>query len=209
MTPTPHDKSRHPRRRTVSYFLLFFLAAGMLAVSLWGPAFSKKWNAQKHVMTVSRLEEILEINDLNTYQAVYNGVAEVRNEKNPSEIDCYVSYEAKIYAGIDFKDIVLIKDDNLKRILVTLPEVEIRDIQVDVGAFDYIYLNKVSDDVLMTSRAYKASIADVEEESKNEADIYKHAQENAIHVVEALISPFTQQFDPDYDLIIRGMDNEQ
>jgi 4-diphosphocytidyl-2C-methyl-D-erythritol kinase len=65
-------------------------------------------------------------------------------------------------------------------------------------------LKKVSDEELMTKRAFKACKEDVENESKNEKEIYTLAEQNAKNIVEALINPFIQQLDSEYEVIIKG-----
>lgn len=179
--------------------ILLIVIVGMFAYS-----FINGLTTHKEIITVSSLEEIINISDLNTYQAVYNGVAEVINEKKENKIDCYVSYEAKVNAGFDFEEVRIVKEDEPKRIIVTIPKIEISEVNVDIGSLDYMYLEKVSDDEMITKRAYKACIADVEDESKNEIEIYELAEQNAINIVEALISPFIQQFGPEYELVIKG-----
>ena len=67
------------------------------------------------VITESTLQEIINVSELSTYTAVYNGIAKVPNPDKPEEIDYYVAYDAKVYAGIDFKD-VAVKVDNEKKL---------------------------------------------------------------------------------------------
>ncbi len=176
----------------------------VILVAFGGYSYVNGLRPQKEIVTVSFLNKIINISDLNTYQAVYNGVAEVMNEENESEIDFYVSYEAKVNAGFDFEKVGIVNDIEAKRMIITMPGIVIGDIHVDIGSLDYIYLNKVSDDDMITKLAYKACLEDVERESKNEEQILELAEQNAVNIVEALISPFVQQYDPEYEIVIRG-----
>lgn len=56
---------------------------------------------QPQVLNASMLERIINISELFTFTAVYNGIAQVTNEKKPEQIDYYVSYAATVNAGID------------------------------------------------------------------------------------------------------------
>ena len=63
------------------------------------------------IITQSTLEKIINVSELSTYEAVYNGVAKVMNEKKPENVDYYVSYEAKVKAGIDFEKVDIAVDE--------------------------------------------------------------------------------------------------
>ena len=154
------------------------------------------------IITQSTLEEIIKIRELSTFEAVYNGIAQVPNPKDPEKIDYYVSYDSKIKVGmnLDFVDIDVNHTD--KVIQITLPEVDITDVNVDIASLDYIFLNKKSNTSTVSQEAYKACIRDVEQECKDEEYIYVLAKQNAENIVTALVSPFVQQLDSDYTLRI-------
>ena len=57
------------------------------------------------------------------------------NDKTPEETDYYVSYDAIVYAGIDFKDIVISVDSASKTINIGIPKVYITEIKVDISSF--------------------------------------------------------------------------
>ena len=83
------------------------------------------------------LEKIINVSELSTFTAVYNGIAQVMNEEKTEEIDYYVSYEVKVNERIDFDKITIVVDDTQKKINITLPEVYITDINVDIGSLHY------------------------------------------------------------------------
>ena len=154
------------------------------------------------VVTESALKQIINISDLSTFQVTYRGVAEVMNEKNPEKVSYYILYHAKAYAGIDFSQIKVQKDDENKKILLTLPEVTISDPEVDITSLEYMFLDQKEDNVGITERAYKACEEDVVEESKTQENIYELARDNAQNVLKALTNPIIQQALPEYTLVI-------
>lgn len=154
------------------------------------------------VVTESALKQIINISDLSTFQVTYRGVAEVMNEKNPEKVSYYILYHAKAYAGIDFSQIKVQKDDENKKILLTLPEVTISDPEVDITSLEYMFLDQKADNVGITEQAYKACEEDVVEESKTQENIYELARDNAQNVLKALTNPIIQQALPEYTLVI-------
>ena len=124
------------------------------------------------------------------------------NEKKPEKVDYYVAYEAKVKAGIDFEQVEVSVDNKEKIITVTLPEVQINDVNVDIASLDFIFESDKADTDTVSQEAYKACVEDVTNESSNEDAIYELAGQNARNVIEALISPFVNQLDEEYQLEI-------
>jgi hypothetical protein len=154
------------------------------------------------IISKSTLEKVINVSDLSTFEAIYNGVASVANEEKPENIDYYVSYEAKVKAGIDFEKVNLEVNEDEKRITVTLPEVKITDVNVDIASLDYIFMNKRANTETVSAQAYKKCIEDVTNESNSTTAIYELAKQNARNIVEALIKPFVEQLDSKYELKI-------
>lgn len=154
------------------------------------------------IISQATLEEIIKIRELSTFEAVYNGIAQVANPKDPEKIDYYVSYDSKIKVGMNLDFVNIDVDHTDKVIRITLPEVDITDINVDIASLDYIFLNKKCNTSTVSQEAYKACIRDVEQECKDEAYIYVLAKQNAENIVTALVSPFIQQLDSEYTLCI-------
>ena len=154
------------------------------------------------IISKSTLEKVINVSDLSTFEAIYNGVASVANEEKPENIDYYVSYEAKVKAGIDFEKVNLEVNEDEKRITVTLPEVKITDVNVDIASLDYIFMNKRANTETVSAQAYKKCIEDVTNENNSTTAIYELAKQNARNIVEALIKPFVEQLDSKYELKI-------
>ena len=154
------------------------------------------------IISKSTLEKVINVSDLSTFEAIYNGIAVVTNEEKPENIDYYVSYEAKVKAGIDFEKVNLEVNEDEKIITVTLPEVKITDVNVDIASLDYIFMNKRANTETVSAQAYKKCIDDVTKESNSTTAIYELAKQNARNIVEALIKPFVEQLDDKYELKI-------
>lgn len=186
--------------------LTIVIIIGVVLISIVGfkivPQVMKSQVGKKDVNMVMTLEKIINVSELSTFTAVYNGIAQVMNEEKPEEIDYYVSYEAKVNAGIDFDKITIVVDDTQKKINITLPEVYITDINVDIASLDYIFLNDKANKSTSSQTAFKACEADVQTESEQQEDIIKLATQNAKNIVTALTRPIIEQLDAEYTLVI-------
>ena len=188
--------------KTAKSFILGFVAAVLVIVFL--PVFlnsNEKDEAQ--IITKANLERIINASDLSTLEAVYNGVAKVTDEDDPDEVAYYVSYDAKVKAGIDFKKVEIDVDKKEKIITVTVPKTKINDINVDITSLDYIFIDDDANTETVSEQAYKKCIEDVTKETKTEDAIYKLAEENTKNVIQALINPFVTQLDEEYQLVIK------
>ncbi len=148
------------------------------------------------------MEKIINVSDLSTLEAVYNGIAKVTNNEEPDEVNYYVSYDAKIKAGIDFQQVDINLDNEKKVIKVKIPEIKINDINVDIASLDYIFMNDKANTKTVSEQAYEKCIEDVTSEVDTEDAIYELAKENAQNIIEALIKPFINQLDAEYKLEI-------
>ena len=153
---------------------------------------------KKEMITQSTLEEIVNVSELSTYEVIYNGVAKVMNEEKTENVDYYVSYEAKVKAGIDFEQVEIKVESETKKISVAIPDIKITDVNVDIASLDYIFENKKANTATVSQEAYKACIEDVNNESASKNAIHKLAKQNAENVIEALITPFVNQLDAEY-----------
>lgn len=158
--------------------------------------------SKPEIISKSTLEKVINVSDLSTFEAIYNGIASAANEEKPENIDYYVSYEAKVKAGIDFEKVDLEVNEDERIITVTLPEVKITDVNVDIASLDYIFMNKKANTETVSAQAYKKCIEDVTNESNSTTAIYELAKQNARNIVEALIKPFIEQLDSEYELKI-------
>lgn len=177
------------------FIVVIFLLTTILFVN-------KNSRKKLEIITKSNLEKIINVSDLSTLEAVYNGIAKVTNNEEPDEVNYYVSYDAKIKAGIDFQQVDINLDNEKKVIKVKIPEIKINDINVDIASLDYIFMNDKANTETVSEQAYEKCIEDVTSEVDTEDAIYELAKENAQNIIEALIKPFINQLDAEYKLEI-------
>ena len=199
------EEKENPKSKRIKFkhiaVLLVIIAVIITALMIKIKIFNKK--SEPTIISKATLEKVINVSDLSTFEAIYNGVAAVANEENPENIDYYVSYEAKVKAGIDFELVEVEVNETDKVITVTLPEVKITDVDVDIASLDYIFMNNKANTQTVSEQAYKKCIKDVTKESNSTDEIYESARQNARNIVEALISPFVEQLDSEYKLEIK------
>lgn len=189
-------------KKLIKYIIsaCFIIVAAIVFLFVKEKMFNRE--SKTEIISRSTLEKVINVSDLSTFEAIYNGIAVVTNEEKPENIDYYVSYEAKVKAGIDFEQVKLEVNEAEKIITVTLPEVKITDVNVDIASLDYIFMNKRANTETVSAQAYKKCIDDVTKESNSTTAIYELAKQNARNIVEALIKPFVEQLDGKYELKI-------
>ncbi len=180
--------------------LIFLLVAVGIGMYISSYVLNEKF--EEEIITVSKLEKIINLSELNTFEAVYNGISVVMNENETDKLDYYVSYEAKVSAGFNFDELVIVKDEEAKKIIISIPTIEITDVNVDIASLDYMFRDNKANKSSVSEQAYKSCIDDVTEESKKESAIYELAKENAKNIIEALVRPFIEEFNSDYLLEI-------
>ena len=199
------EEKERPRTKRIKFkhiaVLFIIIAIIVTALIIKTKIFNKK--SEPTIISKATLEKVINVSDLSTFEAIYNGVAAVANEEKPENIDYYVSYEAKVKAGIDFALVEVEVNEAEKIITVMLPEVKITDVDVDIASMDYIFMNNKANTETVSAQAYKKCIKDVTKESNSTDEIYESARQNARNIVEALISPFVEQLDSEYKLEIK------
>lgn len=195
-------KKKGGRKRLVGIIvgMIIFALVAAVAIPRVIPMIQSK--NESEIISKAMLEKIINVSDLSSFEAVYNGIAKVTNENDPGEVDYYVSYEAKVKAGIDFSLIEMDVDKTEKVITIKLPEIKIIDVPVDIASMDYIFMDKSANTETVSEAAYRACNADAKKESTSENEIYNLAKDNAKNIIEALIRPFVEQSDETYRLEI-------
>ena len=186
--------------------LVIKLAALIIVIFIIGVfllvVMTKKENPPE-IISESSLKKMLNISELSTFESIYNGVAEVYSDEEKEKLDFYVAYKSKVQAGFDLNDVKIKLNEEERTITLTMPEIKITDIVVDIDSLEYMFVNKNANTSAVTARAYPACISDAEEEANKEKAIYELAEENAERILRALISPFVEQIDSEYDIIIQ------
>ena len=191
-------------KRIKIIFTIVVLAVFLIGVVLICNNNNKE--SKKEIITVSTLKKIIKVSDLSTYEAVYNGIAKVyskEDDNGKSQLKYHVSYKSRIKAGIDFEKVNVSVDSDNKKVVVKLPKIKINEVNVDIASLDYIFVDKKANNSTVSQEAYKACIVDAEEESEENEAIYDLAKENANNIVEALVRPFIEEIDKEFELEIK------
>ena len=141
-------------------------------------------------------------------EITYNGVAEVPQKNHPTKVVYYVSYEAEVKASINMADIDVQIDDNVgegqaKKIIVTLPQLQVKQIDVDMASLDYMFVKKSANTADVSEEAYAACIADAGSECRGNEVFLQMAKENCENTVKALLMPIIENQDESYELVIQ------
>lgn len=181
------------------------LCAVILILGIVVALYISNKNKEPEIISKANLEKVINVNELSTFEAVYDGVAVVMNKENPENVDYYVSYASKVKAGIDFDKVQIdIKEtEEQKTIVITLPEVTLQEPTVDIATMDYIFVNKKANTETVSEEAYKACIEDATKECEKEDAIYMLAKQNAENMIIALVKPFVAQTDEEYDIEVK------
>lgn len=194
-------KRRKAKKLTTKTILIIIaILAGVSAVVVLFVLPQFKQPGEQKVDTVSTLERVVKTSSLSTYETVYNGVSVINNEEKPDKIDCYVSYNATVKAGLDFNKIKITKDDEMHVIIVNMPDIELMEPNVKIEDIDYIFVNKRINQDGLSAKAYRTCIEDAEEEASKQDAIIKYAKQNAENLISGLISPFVNQLEEDYTI---------
>lgn len=200
------EAGRHPFAKLLVKPKVLVIAAVGILVAIAAVAVllqtSGREEPQPQVFNKSTLERIINVSELSTFTAVYNGIARVANEKKPEKIDYYVSYEATVNAGIDFQKVEISMDEEQKTITLKVPEAHITNQSVEMSSLEFIFLNKKADKPGVTEVAYKACEEDVRQESEQQTAICELAKQNAENVLKALTKPIVDQLGDGYQLVI-------
>lgn len=200
------EAGRHPFAKLLVKPKVLVIAAVVILVAIAAVAVllqtSGREEPQPQVFNKSTLERIINVSELSTFTAVYNGIARVANEKKPEKIDYYVSYEATVNAGIDFQKVEISMDEEQKTITLKVPEAHITNQSVEMSSLDFIFMNQKADKSGVTEAAYKACEEDVRQESEQQTAICELAKQNAENVLKALTKPIVDQLGDGYQLVI-------
>lgn len=200
-TDIPQKKKSPKKIKTIAItvaILLLIAAVSVVCINI----FQNNAESKSPIAEVS-LEKILEIAELSTVDYTYNATTAKYSKDNPEEVEYYVAYEGTVTAGIDFKEIKSERNEDEKTITLTLPEIEIQSICVDMGTMEYIFVKNEFETETISQEAYKLCKNDLKNRIKKEELLYTTAKENAISSVEALFKPWVETVDNEYKVIIK------
>lgn len=184
----------------IKKIILFIIIIALIVLTI---SFIRVHNENRLTITTkSSLEKIIEINKLSTIEYTYNAiVAKYKDDEvKDDNVEYYVAYNGKVTAGIDFNEVNIDVNYKEKKIYITLPNVEIHEINVDMGTLDYIYEENTSEKDSISQEAYKLCKNDLRERAKNETELLVNANENAKSAIEALIKPWIESVDKEFQI---------
>ena len=184
----------------IKKIILFIIIIALIVLTI---SFIRVHNENRLTITTkSSLEKIIEINKLSTIEYTYNAiVAKYKDDEvKDDNVEYYVAYNGKVTAGIDFNEVNIDVNYKEKKIYITLPNVEIHEINVDMGTLDYIYEKNTSEKDSISQEAYKLCKNDLRERAKNETELLVNANENAKSAIEALIKPRIESVDKEFQI---------
>lgn len=193
-------KKKTKRKILLSIFTVLLLLIFILSMIVYHNR--PQNNKESNVITKSTIEKIINTSDVSTFETIYNGVVRVYNEKNTDKIDYYISYESKVQSGFDVKKVKVDMDKEKKIVKVTLPEIKLTDVTVDIGSLDYIFMDDKAETDTVSAEAYKKCTEDAKEKVKSQDEVADLAKENAANFIKAVTEPFVEQLGDEYQLVI-------
>ena len=170
------------------------------ALFIWKKAIEKESTRQITYDTTSALEKVLQISELYSYKTTYNGVAYVYDKDDSSKISYYVSYNSTVKVGINTEDIKVEADDENKKIIITLPQIMIKEVDVDMSSLDYIFEDKRAGTSSVSRDAYLACIDDVNNEINESSEIFELGKQNTETIIRGLVEPLIETDNSGYTL---------
>ena len=170
------------------------------ALFIWKKAIKKESTRQITYDTTSALEKVLQISELYSYKTTYNGVAYVYDKDDSSKISYYVSYNSTVKVGINTEDIKVEADDENKKIIITLPQIMIKEVDVDMSSLDYIFEDKRAEASSVSRDAYLACIDDVNNEINESSEIFELGKQNTETIIRGLVEPLIETDNSGYTL---------
>ena len=90
-----------------------------------------------------------------------------------------------------------------EKIIVTLPQLQVKQIDVDMASLDYMFVKKSANTADVSEEAYAACIADAGSECRGNEVFLQMAKENCENTVKALLMPIIENQDESYELVIQ------
>lgn len=161
----------------------------------------EKLPPEPEIDVCSTLTNMVGISRLSTLTSVYDGVAEVRDEKT-NDIKYYVAYKSTVKTGIDFKAVEIELNEETNEIHIKVPDASISEIDVDMSSLDFMFMDEKYNKPEVTSEAYAICRKDVEDDCKNQSAIFELARQNAANVLKAMTSPIVEQLEASYTVVV-------
>ena len=147
------------------------------------------------------LTKMVRISRLSTLKSIYDGVAEVRDEKT-NNIKYYVAYKSIVKTGIDFSKVEIELDEEANVIHVKVPTALIDGIDVDMSSLEFMFMDEKYNTPEVTAEAYAICNKDALSDCANQKAIFELARQNATNVLKAMTSPIVEQLEAGYTVVV-------
>ena len=161
------------------------------------------------IVSASTLTDLLEISELSTLSYDYSAVVSVyEDEEDRKEDDVYdyAWYDATIKLGIDFSKIDVKVQEEKKKIMLTLPPIEVMDVIVDQNTMKYFDTASTNEDFVILAK--KACKEDATEKATT-PELLETAKKNTEDTVKSLIAPVLDSSKESYDMKIEWGDSDE
>lgn len=187
-------------RETRSSLLLTAGVLALFALLFW--LLPSNQTTRRQALTLSALEGAVRTGQLSAFSTVYNGVARLDGASSPEE-PRPVSYEARVEAALDPSQVSFQIDQEDKTVYMTLPALQITQVQVDESSVDVLASGEEALSALLLRAALQACQADAHAASRQEHAAYAQAEQKARSLLTALVAPVLQELDEGYRLEVR------
>lgn len=159
------------------------------------------------VKVKTSLDRIVEKSDLETVKFTYNVIAKQCKDKkecdkksnNIKDFEYVVSCKGTITAGIDFEQVKVEVDKKNKKLIVTMPEAGITEI--NVGSLKFLNGEDIPANELPNAR--KLCEETIDEKSKNDGKLLPVAKEQAEIVLQSFYNQWVKSFDKKYTVEVK------
>lgn len=186
--------------------------AVVLIVCIGLVLYTKNKNSQKKdeggkvtTVTQSELMDVIKKSDLYTAEYPYNSYTVATG--TDGKPDYYVAYKGTVKAGFDVNDVQVQVNNDQNLIVITLPEISVKEINVDPD-IETIDMRKHGSQETEAEEAYNLAVADLKKKASDNPDILSAATDNAKMVEKQLVEPWVNQVDSShqYTVEVRTME---
>ena len=176
-------KLKLSRRAVIAVAAVLLL---LLAVAV-GIVVKKVTTKKTLPLSSSSLKQIINIEELSTYEITYGGVAVGLNEKKPDEMVYCVRYEAVVKLGINLKNAQIEVDDEAKAIRIRIPEAEMTSSELNI--LDRMVYNEKEYKNVSLQQEMNLCAEDVKTECAESKSLWEIADKNAKEAIRGLVKP--------------------
>ena len=154
------------------------------------------------VETKSSLDVVVEIGDLITVEYPYSAIVSSYEDSDKKEVKYYVAYDGVVYASFDGKKLQQEINNDDKKLIITLPEIELRPV-INEKTIQYIFENEKYHTETISDEILKLCTTDLLDRAKKDTDIIEIARQNAISVIEEQTEPLVKANNPEFSVEVR------